>query len=143
MMRSSTSLTSAAWLTPSFSRAPRLPFFCPFPSPQLNGREYSWGRLNTLSWAIGSVSGSMAEEQENRFLVTAIRDLLSLCEITRGKDHKAIIASNIMYVVGQYPRFLRAHWKFLKTGASPGGMEIVLLVPVGAPLPTAPILSPL
>ena len=47
--------------------------------------------------------------------MTAIRDLLSLCEITRGKDHKAIIASNIMYVVGQYPRFLRAHWKFLKT----------------------------
>lgn len=33
----------------------------------------------------------------------------------RGKDNKAIIASNIMYVVGQYPRFLRAHWKFLKT----------------------------
>lgn len=32
-----------------------------------------------------------------------------------GKDNKAIIASNIMYVVGQYPRFLRAHWKFLKT----------------------------
>ena len=26
-----------------------------------------------------------------------------------------MIASNIMYVVGQYPRFLRAHWKFLKT----------------------------
>jgi exportin-1 len=44
-----------------------------------------------------------------------IRDLLNLCEFTRGKDHKAIIASNIMYVVGQYPRFLRAHWKFLKT----------------------------
>ena len=57
----------------------------------------------------------MAEDQENRFLVTAIRDLLNLCEITRGKDHKAVIASNIMYVVGQYPRFLRLHWKFLKT----------------------------
>lgn len=26
-----------------------------------------------------------------------------------------IVASNIMYVVGQYPRFLKAHWKFLKT----------------------------
>ena len=26
-----------------------------------------------------------------------------------------IVASNIMYVVGQYPRFLRAYWKFLKT----------------------------
>ena len=28
---------------------------------------------------------------------------------------QAIIASNIMYIVGQYPRFLRAHWRFLKT----------------------------
>jgi len=26
-----------------------------------------------------------------------------------------VIASNIMYVVGQYPRFLKQHWKFLKT----------------------------
>ncbi|MBA0643605.1 hypothetical protein Goklo_027877 [Gossypium klotzschianum] len=57
----------------------------------------------------------MMEEQENRFLVMVIRDLLNLCEITKGKDNKAVIASNIMYVVGQYPRFLRAHWKFLKT----------------------------
>ena len=84
---------------------------------QLNGTELTpgWQRLNTLCWAIGSISGSMAEEQENRFLVTVIRDLLNLCEITKGKDNKAVIASNIMYVVGQYPRFLRAHWKFLKT----------------------------
>ena len=74
-----------------------------------------WGALNRLCWAIGSVSGSMLEDQENRFLVTVIRDLLNLCEITRGKDNKAVIASNIMYVVGQYPRFLRNHWKFLKT----------------------------
>lgn len=43
------------------------------------------------------------------------QDLLGLCEQKRGKDNKAIIASNIMYVVGQYPRFLKAHWKFLKT----------------------------
>ena len=64
--------------------------------PQLNGIEWSWGALNTLCWAIGSISGSMVEEQENRFLVTVIRDLLNLCEITRGKDNKAVIASNIM-----------------------------------------------
>uniref|UniRef100_A0A7I4EZM4 Importin N-terminal domain-containing protein n=1 Tax=Physcomitrium patens TaxID=3218 RepID=A0A7I4EZM4_PHYPA len=82
---------------------------------QLNGEEWAWNNLNTLCWAIGSISGSMVEDQENRFLVTVIRDLLNLCEITKGKDNKAVIASNIMYVVGQYPRFLRAHWKFLKT----------------------------
>ncbi|CAA7051547.1 unnamed protein product [Microthlaspi erraticum] len=82
---------------------------------QLSGEEWAWNNLNTLCWAIGSISGSMAEDQENRFLVMVIRDLLNLCEITKGKDNKAVIASNIMYVVGQYPRFLRAHWKFLKT----------------------------
>ncbi|KAL3630785.1 Exportin-1 [Castilleja foliolosa] len=84
-------------------------------SKQLNGQDWNWNNLNTLCWAIGSISGSMVEEQENRFLVMVIRDLLNLCEITKGKDNKAVIASNIMYVVGQYPRFLRAHWKFLKT----------------------------
>ena len=43
------------------------------------------------------------------------RILLTLTEVKRGKDNKAVIASNIMYIVGQYPRFLRAHWRFLRT----------------------------
>jgi hypothetical protein len=34
--------------------------------------------------------------QENRLLVMVIRDLLNLCEIMKGKDNKAVIASNIM-----------------------------------------------
>merc|ERR1719271_882875 len=71
--------------------------------------------LNRLCWAIGSISGAMQEHDEKRFLVSVIKDLLSLCEMKRGKENKAVVASNIMYVVGQYPRFLRAHWKFLKT----------------------------
>jgi len=71
--------------------------------------------LNRLCWAIGSISGAMPETDEKRFLVSVIKDLLSLCEMKRGKENKAVVASNIMYVVGQYPRFLRAHWKFLKT----------------------------
>eukprot|EP00316_Scyphosphaera_apsteinii_P022949 CAMPEP_0119314430 /NCGR_PEP_ID=MMETSP1333-20130426/32697_1 /TAXON_ID=418940 /ORGANISM="Scyphosphaera apsteinii, Strain RCC1455" /LENGTH=1099 /DNA_ID=CAMNT_0007319535 /DNA_START=148 /DNA_END=3447 /DNA_ORIENTATION=+ len=82
---------------------------------QVDGTQWSWHNLNTLCWAIGSISGAMSEEDEKRFLVTVIKDLLGLCEMKRGKDNKAVVASNIMYVVGQYPRFLRAHWKFLKT----------------------------
>ncbi|KAF8610265.1 hypothetical protein BDV93DRAFT_517416 [Ceratobasidium sp. AG-I] len=84
-------------------------------SKQVDGSEWSWANLNTLCWAIGSISGAMNEETEKRFLVTVIKDLLGLCEMKRGKDNKAIVASNIMYIVGQYPRFLKAHWKFLKT----------------------------
>jgi exportin-1 len=98
---------------------------------QVDGTEWSWQNLNTLCWAIGSISGAMSafsvcqfpaqshtlldEETEKRFLVTVIKDLLGLCEIKRGKDNKAVVASDIMYIVGQYPRFLKAHWKFLKT----------------------------
>merc|ERR1719265_2008285 len=71
--------------------------------------------LNRLCWAIGSISGAMSEADEKRFLVSVIKDLLTLCERKKGKENKAVVASNIMYVVGQYPRFLKAHWKFLKT----------------------------
>ena len=100
---------------------------------QVDGSEWSWNNVNTLCWAIGSISGAMSmlpivlsdwtaphshyidEETEKRFLVTVIKDLLGLVEIKRGKDNKAVVASDIMYIVGQYPRFLKAHWKFLKT----------------------------
>lgn len=82
---------------------------------QCDRTEYSWKALNTLCWAIGSISGTMTDEDEKKFLVIVIRKLLELCEVQKGKDHKAIIASNIMYVVGQYPRFLRQHWRFLQT----------------------------
>ena len=84
-------------------------------SRQVDESEWSWNNLNTLCWAIGSISGAMNEETEKRFLVTVIKDLLGLTEMKRGKDNKAVCASNIMYIVGQYPRFLKAHWKFLKT----------------------------
>lgn len=36
------------------------------------------------------------EETEKRFLVSVIKELLGLTEMKRGKDNKAIVASNIM-----------------------------------------------
>lgn len=84
-------------------------------SKQVDDSEWNWEVLNTLCWSIGSISGAMTEDHERKFLVSIIKDLLGLCEQKRGKDNKAIIATNIMYVVGQYPRFLKNHWKFLKT----------------------------
>lgn len=84
-------------------------------SRQVDDSEWSWSALSTLCWAIGSISGAFSEEAEKRFLVVVIKDLLYLTEKKRGKDNKAVVASNIMYIVGQYPRFLRAHWRFLRT----------------------------
>eukprot|EP00923_Selenidium_pygospionis_P028632 GHVN01051325.1.p1 GENE.GHVN01051325.1~~GHVN01051325.1.p1 ORF type:complete len:1134 (-),score=196.33 GHVN01051325.1:166-3567(-) len=71
--------------------------------------------INRLCWSIGSISGALPEENEKRFLISVIRSLLTLCESKKGKENKAIVASQIMYVNGQYPRFLKAHWGFLKT----------------------------
>lgn len=82
---------------------------------QVSQGKFSWSGLSRLCWAMGSISGAMGDNEEKRFLVTVIKDLLKLCEEQRGKENKAVVASNIMYIVGQYPRFLRNHWKFLKT----------------------------
>ena len=71
--------------------------------------------LNSISWSAGCISGAMPESIEVHLLIHFIRTLLGLCEIIKGKGNKAICASNIMYVVGQYPKFLNGHWKFLKT----------------------------
>lgn len=87
-------------------------------SRQIDESEWSWQNMNTLCWAIGSISGTMNEEMEKRFLVSVIKDLLSLADVIRGKDNKVVVASNIMYIVGQYPRFLKAYWKFLKVVAN-------------------------
>ena len=71
--------------------------------------------LNSISWSAGCISGAMNDSMEVEFLVIFIRVLLGLCETIKGKGNKAICASNIMYIVGQYPKFLNKHWKFLKT----------------------------
>ena len=41
--------------------------------------------------------------------------MLNLCEKKTGKSNKALVASDIMYVVGSFPTFLTGHWPFLKT----------------------------
>ena len=80
-----------------------------------HGSQFNRNELNQLCWAVGTISGSMDEDAEKRYLVHVIRELLNLVELKKGKDTKAVIAANIMYVCGQYPQFLRKHYKFLKT----------------------------
>jgi exportin-1 len=51
----------------------------------MDGSEWSHYNLNTLCWAVGSISGALTENQEKSFLVHVIKDLLNLCEMKRGK----------------------------------------------------------
>lgn len=61
---------------------------------------FTFERLNKLCWALGSISGCMQVEDENKFVVSVIKELLNLCEKTSGKSNKALVAADIMYVVG-------------------------------------------
>ena len=58
---------------------------------QVSKNQFNWSGLNTLCWAIGSISGAMGETDEKRFLVIVIKDLLRLCEEQKGKDNKAVV----------------------------------------------------
>lgn len=82
---------------------------------QQNPECFSFDSLNSLSWIVGSLCGSILEKEEKSFFISTLRTLLHLCELKKGKENKAVIASCIMYVVGQYPTFLRNNWTFLRT----------------------------
>ncbi|EDO17939.1 hypothetical protein Kpol_1010p55 [Vanderwaltozyma polyspora DSM 70294] len=72
-------------------------------------------KLNQLCWAVGSIAGVMSEESEKSFLPKVMKYLLSLSDDNMNPNEGIIITSNIIYVAGQYPKFLKTHWSFLKT----------------------------
>lgn len=82
---------------------------------QILDQNWNVNLLNSVCWSIGCISGALTENEEKKFIVSVIKYLLTLCDNKKGKTNKAAVASNIMYVVGQYYRFLNRHWKFLKT----------------------------
>lgn len=82
---------------------------------QMDDSNWNVNLLNSTSWAIGCISGTLDENEEKKFIIVVIKYLLTLCESKKGKHNKAFVASNIMYIVGQYYRFLNTNWRFLKT----------------------------
>ncbi len=72
----------------------------------MEGSEFSYDNLNTLCWAAGSLSENLPYDgykfilEERSFFIKTLRDLLTLVDIKKGKEAKATIASNIMYLVG-------------------------------------------
>lgn len=43
---------------------------------------FTFERLNKLCWALGTISGCMKVEDENKFVVSVVKELLNLCEKT-------------------------------------------------------------
>ncbi|KAL0225343.1 hypothetical protein RCL1_003255 [Eukaryota sp. TZLM3-RCL] len=71
--------------------------------------------LNRFCWAAGAIAGVMPVDVEKSFFVSVLKKLLELCNQFNERQHRAVVASNIMYVCSQYPRFLRNQPTFLFT----------------------------
>ncbi|KAH7829614.1 putative exportin-1 [Monocercomonoides exilis] len=84
---------------------------------QMDPRQFNYDTVNALSWSVGAISGTMEESQEKDFLVKVLHGLLQLVDKQDKQEARAVVATDIMFVVSQYPRFLRLHWRFLKTVA--------------------------
>jgi len=80
---------------------------------QLFGIEWSRERASKIAWAIGAISESMSVTDEKDFLIKIVTVFLKLCERKSDPGDRAIIASCLMYIISQNPRFLQAHWTFL------------------------------
>ncbi|CAD2214341.1 exportin-1 [Angomonas deanei] len=83
-------------------------------SRQLDGSEFTFDNINSLSWAAGSIGDVLPEEDEHCFFIEFLKGLLKLCKQLSGKQNRAVVASNILYFVGRYTRFLRQRWNFFR-----------------------------
>lgn len=68
--------------------------------------------FNKVCWAIGAITGSMRVESEQDFIMKVLEQLWSIFDTLTVEELKTVYSTNTMFIVGQYPRFLRNHWKF-------------------------------
>lgn len=79
---------------------------------------WSWDELFRICWAIGSISGAISEQKENQFLESIVaKDLVELLQKEESahpnSDQEWVVASCLLYIAGQYVRFLKSHWDLL------------------------------
>ncbi|CAL9736999.1 exportin-1 [Monosporozyma servazzii] len=68
--------------------------------------------FNKICWAIGAISGTMRVEAEQQFITRILTLLWELYSLPMKKEETIIYSSNVMFIVGQYSRFLKNHWPF-------------------------------
>lgn len=68
--------------------------------------------FNKLCWTIGSLANTLDHQEEKEFFINFMDIILSLCEYITQFELKAIVASDIMFLIGQYQRFLKNNLEF-------------------------------
>lgn len=81
---------------------------------QLFGRGWSRTKANKTAWSIGAVAESMSASDEREFLIQSLNVFIRLCDSKTDPVDRGIIASCILYIISQNPKFLQTYWKFLQ-----------------------------
>jgi exportin-1 len=79
---------------------------------QIDGSEWSYEGINSLSFATGCLSEIVSAIEERPLLIFMLRTLLNFCATKLETEDKAVIATNIMHIVSQHQRFLKDYWEF-------------------------------
>ena len=82
---------------------------------QMDETEWSYENNSSLCYSCGCVAGVFDFTSESDFFTVIVRMLLQLTASKFDVSSKAVLASNIMYIVSQYKRFLINHEEFLMT----------------------------
>ncbi|KAL6122666.1 Xpo1 [Nucleospora cyclopteri] len=77
-----------------------------------NTADFDHVGFNKLCWTIGCYAGAFDIEEEKDFFLNIMKMILTFCECVMSLEQKAIIASNIMFIIGQYKRVLKNNIEF-------------------------------
>ena len=80
-----------------------------------NNPILNFDKMNSLSWAVGTLENTLEKNLEKGFLIKFLRSLLQMCENKKDIESKSILASCIMHIVSQFNKFLKTNIQFLKT----------------------------
>lgn len=81
----------------------------------LLGQQWNPDVCNSICWSVGAITRTFSLENERKFVSSILQVLLQMCSRMPDPNNRAIIASGIMYVCSQYPRFLTKFPQFLQT----------------------------
>lgn len=70
--------------------------------------------LNTMCWSAGAISGTLPNADEAQFIVTVLKPLLEFIASRTNEQEQTVLASCIMFVCSQYPKFLSEHWNIMQ-----------------------------
>ena len=77
-------------------------------------RSFDADVFNSFYWSVGAISGSLQKAQEVLFISQILMPMIPMCDTAANEIDRGFIASGIMYICAQYPRFISSTVEFFQ-----------------------------